>query len=63
MIRQLVSHFGATAIYVDYTPSPEAHTRRHAATCWVSEHNKGIEMDGTRLAIQQAGKALKRDLK
>ena len=56
LIRDLVANSGATAIYVDYTPSPEAHyptaiNQAYAATKWVAEHGKDIQVDGTRLAV------------
>lgn len=56
LIRDLVNHSGAAAIYVDYTPSPEAHyptaiNQAYAATRWVAEHGQQIEVDGKRLAV------------
>ncbi|WP_163014243.1 alpha/beta hydrolase fold domain-containing protein, partial [Pseudomonas viridiflava] len=43
-------------VYVDYTPSPEAHyptaiNQAYAATKWVAEHGQEINVDGTRLAV------------
>ncbi len=56
LIRDLVVGSGAVAVYVDYTPSPEAHyptaiNQAYAATRWVAEHGKEIGVDGTRLAV------------
>lgn len=43
LIRDLVAGSGAVAVYVDYTPSPEARyptaiNQAYAATQWVAEH-------------------------
>lgn len=56
LIRDLVNYSGAAAIYVDYTPSPEAHyptaiNQAYAATRWVAEHGGEIKVDGKRLAV------------
>ena len=56
LIRDLVVGSGAVAVYVDYTPSPEAHyptaiNQAYAATQWVAEHGKEIGVDSTRLAV------------
>lgn len=56
LIRDLVVGSGATAVYVDYTPSPEAQypaaiDQAYAATRWVASHGEQIEVDGTRLAV------------
>jgi acetyl esterase/lipase len=56
MIRDLVVASGAVAVYVDYTPSPEAHypvaiNQAYAVTKWVAEHGKDINVDGSRLAV------------
>lgn len=56
LIRDLVVNSGAVAVYVDYTPSPEAHypaaiNQAYAATKWVAEHGKEIDVDGARLAV------------
>ncbi len=47
---------GAAAVFVNYTPSPEAHypvaiNQAYAATRWVAEHGKEINVDGKRLAV------------
>lgn len=56
LIHDLVVGSGAVAVYVDYTPSPEAHypvaiNQAYAATRWVAEHGKEIGVDGSRLAV------------
>ncbi|WMJ70878.1 alpha/beta hydrolase [Stenotrophomonas sp. 24(2023)] len=56
LIRDLVTTSGAVAVYVDYTPSPEARypvaiRQAYAATRWVAEHGAQIGVDGTRLAL------------
>ncbi|MFP1744144.1 alpha/beta hydrolase [Lonsdalea quercina] len=56
MVRDLVVASGATAVFVNYTPSPEAHypvaiNQAYAATRWVSEHGAEINVDGKRLAV------------
>lgn len=56
MVRDLVDHSGATAVFVNYTPSPEARygvaiNQAYAATKWVAAHGKEIKVDGKRLAV------------
>ncbi|MDH0746203.1 alpha/beta hydrolase [Pseudomonas sp. GD03842] len=56
LIRDLVVGSGAVAVYVGYTPSPEAHyptaiNQAYAATRWVAEHGKQIKVDSSRLAV------------
>ncbi|MBD9428268.1 alpha/beta hydrolase, partial [Pseudomonas sp. PDM15] len=56
LIRDLVVNSGAVAVYVGYTPSPEAKyptaiDQAYAATQWVSEHGKEIQVDSSRLAV------------
>ena len=56
LIHDLVVNSGAVAVYVGYTPSPEAHypvaiNQAYAATKWVAEHGKDINVDGSRLAV------------
>ncbi|MBU1439381.1 MAG: alpha/beta hydrolase [Gammaproteobacteria bacterium] len=56
LIRDLVSRSGAVAVYVDYTPSPEAKyptaiNQAYAATQWVAAHGAEINVDGQRLAV------------
>ncbi|WP_455818178.1 alpha/beta hydrolase [Pseudomonas cerasi] len=56
MVRDLVVASGAVAVFVNYTPSPEAHypvavNQAYAATRWVAEHGADIHVDGSRLAV------------
>ncbi|MFI7865810.1 alpha/beta hydrolase [Ectopseudomonas khazarica] len=56
LIRDLVVGSGAAAIYVDYTPSPEARyptaiNQAYAATKWVADNGSKIDVDGSRLAV------------
>ena len=55
-VRDLVADSGFTAVFVNYTPSPEAHyptaiNEIHAAAKWVAAHGDEIKVDGKRLAI------------
>jgi acetyl esterase len=56
LVRDLVAGSGAAAVFVNYTPSPEAGygvaiQQAFAATRWVAAHGKDIQIDGTRLAV------------
>ena len=56
LIRDLAVNSGAVAVYVGYTPSPEAKyptaiDQAFAATQWVGEHGKDIQVDSSRLAV------------
>ena len=56
LVRDLVAGSGAAAVFVNYTPSPEAHypvaiNQAYAATKWVAEHGKEINVDSKRLAV------------
>ncbi|MDJ0837001.1 MAG: alpha/beta hydrolase [Acidobacteriota bacterium] len=56
LIRDLVIQSGAAAVYVDYTPSPEAKyptaiNQAYAATKWVAENGHEIKVDSSRLAV------------
>ncbi len=56
LVRDLVANSGAVAVFVNYTPSPEASygvaiNQAYAATKWVAEHGKQINVDGKRLAV------------
>jgi len=56
LVRDLVVESGAAAVFVNYTPSPEAHypvaiNQAYAATRWVAEHGAEIGVDGKRLAL------------
>src|SRR6185295_1804990 len=55
-VRAIVADSGFTAVFVNYTPSPEAHyptaiNEIHAAAKWVAAHGEEIKVDSTRLAI------------
>jgi acetyl esterase/lipase len=56
LVRDLVASSGAVAVFVNYTPSPEARypvaiNEAYAATQWVAEHGAEIGVDGKRLAV------------
>lgn len=56
LVRDLVAESGAAAIFVNYTPSPEARypvaiNEIYAAANWVAENGAQINVDGKRLAI------------
>lgn len=56
LVRDLVVHSGAVAVFPDYTPSPEARfpvaiNQAYAATKWVAEHGNEIGVDASRLAV------------
>ncbi|MDH2435040.1 alpha/beta hydrolase [Pokkaliibacter sp. MBI-7] len=56
LVRDLVENSGAAAVFVNYTPSPEAHypvaiNQAYTATRWVAEHGQEIHVDGSRLAV------------
>ncbi|WP_296000947.1 alpha/beta hydrolase [Rugamonas sp.] len=56
LVRDLVAGSGAVAVFVNYTPSPEAHygvaiKQAYDATAWVAAHGKDINVDGKRLAV------------
>ena len=56
MVRDLVVQSGAVGVFVNYTPSPEAHYPQavneiYAATKWVAAHGAEINVDGTRLSV------------
>jgi acetyl esterase len=55
-VRDLVADSGAAAVFVNYSPSPEARypvaiNQIYAATKWVAENGAQIDVDGRRLAI------------
>lgn len=55
-VRDLVAESGVVAVFVNYTPSPEARfpvaiEQAYAATKWVAEHGAEIGVDGSRLAV------------
>src|SRR5688572_24406079 len=56
MVRDLVVLSGAAAVFVHYTPTPDAQYPQaineiYAATKWVAEHGDQINVDGKRLAV------------
>ncbi len=56
LVRDLVVNSGAAAVFVDYTPSPEAGygvaiRQAYGATRWVARNGKEIQVDGSRLAV------------
>jgi acetyl esterase/lipase len=56
LIRDIVAESGVVAVYVDYTPSPEAQfptaiNQAYAATKWVAKSGHEINVDGSRLAV------------
>lgn len=56
LVRDLVVRSGAVAVFVNYTPSPEAQypsaiNEIYAATKWVYQNSSEINVDGNRLAI------------
>ncbi|PZF71927.1 alpha/beta hydrolase [Taibaiella soli] len=56
LVRDLVVLSGMAAVFVNYTPSPEAQYPQaideiYAATKWVAENGKEINVDGSNMAI------------
>ena len=56
LVRELVAGSGATAVFVEYDRSPDAHypvaiNQAYAATRWVATHGKEIGVDSARLAV------------
>jgi acetyl esterase/lipase len=56
MVRDLVVLSGFAAVFVNYTPTPDAQYPQaineiYAATKWVAEHGEEIEVDGKNLAV------------
>jgi acetyl esterase len=56
LVRDLVAGSSATAAFVEYDRSPEAHwpaaiNQAYAATRWVAAHGAEIGVDGGRLAV------------
>jgi acetyl esterase/lipase len=56
LVRDLVVESGFTSVFVNYTPSPEAHYPQsineiYAATKWVAANGKEIGVDGSKLAV------------
>jgi acetyl esterase/lipase len=56
LVRDLVVESGFASVFVNYTPSPEAHYPQaineiYAATKWVAENGRAINVDGSRLGV------------
>lgn len=56
LVRDLVVHSGAVAVFPDYTPSPEARyptaiNEIYAVTQWVAENGKEIGVNGKKLVV------------
>jgi acetyl esterase/lipase len=56
LVRDLAQQTGAAFVFVNYTPSPEAHypvaiEQAYAALQWVAEHGAEFGIDGSRLAV------------
>src|SRR3954462_402085 len=56
LVRDLVVDSGAAAVFVNYSPSPEARyplaiNQAYAATKWVAEFGHEINVDGQHLAV------------
>ncbi|SEM80524.1 Acetyl esterase/lipase [Mucilaginibacter gossypiicola] len=56
LVRDLVVNSGAAAVFVNYTPSPEAHyptaiNQEYTALQWVAANGLEIGVDGRRLAV------------
>jgi acetyl esterase len=56
LVRNLVEQTGAAFVFVNYTPSPEAHypvaiEEAYAATAWVAKRGAELGLNGKRLAI------------
>jgi acetyl esterase len=56
LIREIANGAGVAVAFVNYTPSPEAHypvplEEAYAATQWVADHGREINMDASRLAV------------
>jgi acetyl esterase len=56
LIRDIANGANAAVVFVNYTPSPEAHypvpiEEAYAATQYIAAHGEDMSIDGTRLAI------------
>jgi acetyl esterase len=56
LVRDLAQQTGAAFVFVNYTPSPDAHypvaiEEAYAATRWVAQQGDELGIDGTRLAV------------
>jgi acetyl esterase len=60
LIRELANGAHAAVVFVNYTPSPEAHypiaiEEAYAATTWVADHGQTLKVDPARLAVTGDG--------
>ena len=56
LVRELAAQTGAAFVFVNYTPSPEAHypvaiEQVYATVKWVAKHGAELGLDGRRLAV------------
>lgn len=56
LLRDLVVKTGMAAVFVDFTPTPDAHypqqnNEAYAATKWIATHGKELKIDGSKLAV------------
>src|SRR5262247_2859216 len=56
LIRELANGAHAALVFVNYTPSPEAHypipiEEAYAATTWVADHGQTLKVDPARLVV------------
>lgn len=56
LVRDLVAQSGAAFVFVNYTPSPEAHypiaiEQVYATVKWVAKYGAELGLDGSRLAV------------
>ena len=56
LVRDLVAQSGAAFVFVNYTPSPDAHypvaiEQAYATLQWVAKHGAELGLDGKRLAV------------
>lgn len=56
LVRELAHGAGAAIVFVNFTPSPEAHypvaiEEAYAATQWMAANGAALQLDGSRLAV------------
>jgi len=56
LLHDLVVESGLAAVFVDFTRTPEAHypqqiNEAYAATKWIADHGKEVNIDGSKLAV------------
>ncbi len=56
ILHDLVLRTGMAAVFVDFTRTPDAHypqqnNEAYAATKWIAEHGKEVNIDGSKLAV------------